>query len=161
MAKLKELFDELGYGPAKTYINSGNVIFNSNETSLDALTKRIEASLDTTFDPGIRVLVKTRAELQAIVSSTPAEWVNDTTTKCDVMFLWPEVNAPEVLRNLPHNPEIEEVRYVPGAVTWCISRSVVTKSRMTRIIGTKLYAAMTVRNINTVRKLVALAAELT
>jgi uncharacterized protein (DUF1697 family) len=41
-----------------------------------------------------------------------------------------------------------------------MSRPLVPRSRMTRIIGTPLYKQMTIRNINTVRKLLALANEI-
>jgi len=62
-----------------------------------------------------------------------------------------------VLAQLPTNPAIEEVQYVPGAVLWRVSRANQDKSRMTRIVGTPLYKQMTIRNPNTVRKLLALA----
>ena len=53
---------------------------------------------------------------------------------------------------------IEEVQISsPGALVWNISRKNVTKSKPLRIVGTDLYNKMTVRNVNTVRKLVELS----
>ena len=159
MAALKACFEALGFGNVKTYINSGNVIFSTGQENTDALAKQIEAALDQTFDPGIRVLVKTREELQKLAATIPADWTNDTTTRCDVMFLWPTIDKPETLQELPANPELEDVRYMPGAVVWHMDRAHLTKSRMPRIIGTALYKQITIRNVNTVRKLVTLASE--
>ena len=42
MAELKKAFEELGFGAIKTYLNSGNVIFSSNEENIGSLTDRIE-----------------------------------------------------------------------------------------------------------------------
>jgi uncharacterized protein (DUF1697 family) len=160
MAALKACFEQLGFTGVKTYINSGNVIFSTEQEQAEVLGKRIETALDQTFNPDIRVLVKTLAELQKLTAAIPTDWVNDTTTRCDVMFLWPEIDKPAVVKELPSNPELEEVRYLPGAVVWYISRSLVTKSHMARIIGTPIYQQMTTRNSNTLRKLATLANEL-
>ncbi|MFP5330898.1 MAG: hypothetical protein ACLGHX_00830 [Acidimicrobiia bacterium] len=43
--------------------------------------------------------------------------------------------------------------YLPGALVWKVDRADLTRSRMPKLVGTKLYRSMTVRNINTVRKL--------
>lgn len=73
------------------------------------------------------------------------------------MFLWPTVDKPETAAQLPSNATIEEVRYLPGAILWHIDRQLVTKSRIPRIIGSAVYKQITIRNINTARKLVSLA----
>jgi uncharacterized protein (DUF1697 family) len=70
-----------------------------------------------------------------------------------VIFLGEEVDAPEVLEQLVIKPDIDEVRYVPGAVLWRVERSKVTRSGLMRLVGTELYAQTTVRNCNTLRKL--------
>ena len=45
MAELKKAFEELGFGAIKTYLNSGNVIFSSNEENIGSLTDRIETTI--------------------------------------------------------------------------------------------------------------------
>ena len=157
MSQLKTCFEELGLEDVKTYINSGNILFRTDCVGVGALTKEIETCLLETFDLSIKVLLKTHDQLKDLVAHIPADWVNDADTKCDVMFLWPEIDQPDVLEQIPSNPDIESVRYLPGAVLWCINRKFATKTRVTRIIGTPLYAQMTIRNANTARKLLALA----
>lgn len=159
MAALKTCFEQLGFNHVRTYINSGNVIFDTEQTDSNALAQRIEGALDQTFDPGIRVLMRTRDELKWLAEAIPTDWTNGTEAKCDVMFLWPEIDRPGILAELPAKPDIEEVRYYPGTVVWYIDRALVTKSQMTRIVGTKPYKQMTIRNVNTVRKLLTLADE--
>jgi uncharacterized protein (DUF1697 family) len=160
MVGLKRCFEQLGLSNVKTYINSGNVIFSAEQEDSDSLASRIETALDRIFDPGIRVLVKTREELQNITAAIPNTWVNDTDTRCDVLLLWQAVDDPQVLEELPTEPDIETIRYLPGAIVWYVDRSLVTKSHMTRIIGTPLYKQLTIRNVTTVRKLVTLSNEI-
>lgn len=76
-----------------------------------------------------------------------------TIKKCDVMFLWNNIDTKDILRQLPFDPAIEDVTYLPGAALWRIDRDKASKSRMFKIVGTKLHQQMTVRNSNTVRKI--------
>lgn len=158
MAALKEQFEALGFEQVKTYINSGNIIFTTSETDREKLTKHIEAALRT---PKLdsKVLLKNLDEIQQLVAAIPGTWTNDGETKCDVLFLWPSIDRPEVISELPPVLEGEVLKYHPGAVIHYVPRSIAAKSRLMRIIGTPLYAQLTMRNINTVRKLLSLMEE--
>jgi len=153
MRKLKGTFDRLGFGGVRTYINSGNVVFTASARSHAQLTPRIEAAITEDFGLDVPVVVRTADEFARLTEAVPAAWVNDASMKCDVFFLWPDVDRPSVVDEVPHRPAIEDVRYVPGALVRRIDRKNVNKSPLTRIVGTDLYRRMTVRNINTVRKL--------
>lgn len=160
MKKLKTVFEELGFTNVRTYINSGNVIFQDGKHSPEALTKKLEKAIEKDIGFAIPTLVKDFNDIKAANEALPDSWINDSTMKCDVMFLWKEVDSKKVLDELPEKKEFEDVKYIPGAVLWRIDRDNVTKSRMLKIIGTKLYSQMTVRNCNTVRKLYSLMKEL-
>ena len=153
MAALKETFEALGFEDVQTFIASGNVIFSAAIKDRQALTHKIEAAIKKEFGAPIKVLVKSQEELHAIVQKIPSAWVNDEKTKCDVIFLWDEINTRSILKELPFNPEIEDIKYVEGAVLWRIDRAKAAKSRMFKLVGTPLYRNMTVRNPNTVRKI--------
>ncbi|MCW1043117.1 DUF1697 domain-containing protein, partial [Streptococcus anginosus] len=45
MAELKKNFEELGFEEVKTYLNSGNVIFLSDEENIGKLTIQIETMI--------------------------------------------------------------------------------------------------------------------
>lgn len=45
------------------------------------------------------------------------------------------------------------VNYVPGAILWSVEKKNVTKSGMSKIVGSKIYNQVTVRNVNTARKI--------
>ena len=73
--------------------------------------------------------------------------------KADVMFLWSAIDTPDIIESLPITDGIDTVIYAPGALLWSIPRNLQTKSKMVKLVGTKLYTQITVRNVNTVRKL--------
>src|SRR5690606_40888031 len=63
------------------------------------------------------------------------------------------IDDESVLENLVIKPNIDTVKYVPGAILWSVDKIDVTKSGMSKIIGSKIYKQITVRNVNTARKI--------
>lgn len=155
MQELKQLFEQAGLRDVKTYINSGNVIF-STDLPKDTVAHLIGQVLKDAFSWDIPVIIVDDVTIRALVKALPDTWVNDTTMKCDVMFLNDSVNKPEILQELKIKPEIDNVIYAPGAVLWSVDRKSVTRSGLLKIIGTDLYKQVTVRNCNTLRKLAVL-----
>lgn len=155
MAELKLCFERAGYSDVRTYINSGNVLFSGNGTVQD-IALDVERHIEAAFGFAVAVLVLQFGQLQAIAESIPDDWQNNTEQKTDVLFLWPKVDTQDVIQQIGLRKEIEQYLYVPGALLWNISRGNVTKSKLLRIAGTPLYKQITVRNVNTVRKLVAI-----
>lgn len=70
-----------------------------------------------------------------------------------MLYFWDDVDDETALEQLPANEGIDRIIYVKGAVLWSYDRDLAGKSGMNKIIGTKLYRRMTVRNVNTARKL--------
>ncbi len=149
MPRLKQLFENLGFTDVKTYINSGNVLFTGNAPDV----KKIEAAIETAFGFVVPVLLRNFEEIKKLVRAIPKDWANNVQTKCDVMFLWDEIDVPAILQKLPINPDIEQIMYVPGAVIWRVDRTNITRGRMVRLVGTDTHKKMTIRNPNTVRKI--------
>lgn len=153
MAALAETFRALGFDGVRTYLNSGNVIFSAPATPETTLAAKIERAIEDDTGLPVSVLVLDDAAVRSIVAAIPTSWVTDTTVRTDVLFLWPDVDEPGVLERLPRNPEVDDVRYTPGAVIWRIDRANANRSREARFVGTPLYKRMTIRNANTTRKL--------
>jgi uncharacterized protein (DUF1697 family) len=150
MSDLKICFEEAGYSNVRTYINSGNVIFESKEKVDDV---EIEKMLEEKFGFSIRVVVKSAEDIKRICEKIPADWSNDIEQRTDVIFLWEEVDKPDVLKEIEINPGVDNLTYVKGAVVWNFDKKDYTKSKMHKFIGTHIYKNMTARNVNTVRKL--------
>ena len=73
MAELKKGIERLGYGEVKTYLNSGNVIFSSDENDIGSITKQIVMTIKSQFDLDIPVFVILQEELADILRHAP-EW---------------------------------------------------------------------------------------
>jgi len=159
MSELKSVFESLGMVDVRTYINSGNVIFSSGPSDTAELAQVLEGAIRKHFGFDVAVLVLDIERMRSILAALPDHWVNDTTMRCDVMFLWPDVDSPEVLDDLKIRPELEDVIYTPGAFIWRIDRVNATRSGLTKVVGTPLYQRLTGRNCNTARKLLELMSE--
>lgn len=153
MKRLKAVFEEAGMTSVRTYINSGNVIFSTAIRGRARLAELLKEAISEGFGFPIDVLVRDVKSMRTVVKAIPSHWTNDKTMKCDVMFLGDEVDRPSVVRRLRFKPEMEDVRYVPGAVIWRVDRKDVTRSGMMKLVGTPLYKRMTIRNCNTTRKI--------
>jgi uncharacterized protein (DUF1697 family) len=71
MDALRQIFVELGCASVQTYIQSGNVVFNSGEADVQTLEKTISAKILETFGFEVPVLVLTASEITAAVSNNP------------------------------------------------------------------------------------------
>lgn len=154
MAELKEIFEKLGHSNVLTYINSGNIIFSSSSTDTKKLAETIEKELESHFGFFIPTIVKSKPQIEAIHKALPTSWANDPDGKCDILFLWDEINSAKIIDNLPIRPGYDDdVHYVDGAVIWHIERKNITKTWLPKIVGTDLYKKMTIRSSSTLRKL--------
>ncbi|TMK78205.1 MAG: DUF1697 domain-containing protein [Actinobacteria bacterium] len=153
MRRLKGCFEGVGLKSVRTYINSGNVLFDTGAKDRKRLVKRIERAIEDEFGFRVPLVLRTPAELVRVTKAVPRTWVTDQRMRCDVMFLWPEADSRSVIRKVPVQKEFEDVKYVVGALIWRIDRADVGKSKVSKVIGSDLYKSLTIRNINTVRKL--------
>jgi uncharacterized protein (DUF1697 family) len=152
MKELKEMFELSGYENVSTYINSGNVLFETNETK-QSIGEYIEKMLLTTTGVEIKVLIKTKTEIINIAKSIPADWENNIDQKTDVAYLFDEIDNKKIIDELPIKKEYIQIMYVKGAISWNVKRDNYNKSQLNKIISHKIYKEMTVRNVNTARYL--------
>jgi uncharacterized protein (DUF1697 family) len=153
MKLLKGAFQQAGMDHVVTYINTGNIIFTNDELSKLELTNLLEETIATHFGLQIKIVIRSIEEIEVIISSLPDSWTNDTEMRSDVIFLWDEIDNESVLKLLTIKPDIDRVHYVPGAILWSVDRQHATKSGLAKIIGTKLYSQISIRNVNTARKI--------
>jgi len=158
MKTLKALLEGLGLGDVVTYLNSGNVVFDSALSS-SHLTQLIEDELERAFGERIPTLVKTSMEVIAIAESIPREWGSNADEQTYVAYLFSDVDNPGIVSELPVKRQFMSIFYAPGAIIWNIKRESYNRSQITKIVGHSSYARMTTRNVNTARKLAALCAQ--
>lgn len=152
-ADFKQVLESLGCTEVIIYINSGNAIFDSPK---DLSQQQIQEALEQFFGFSISTLLIKGSKIVQIAEAIPQQWANDKVMKSDVVFLFDEINDESILTQLGYKSEVEHMIYVEGAVLSMITRENQSKSSLKKLVGTKLYSKVTVRNVNTVRKLAEL-----
>lgn len=153
MKALKESFEAIGFTQVTTYINSGNVIFKTKETDARKLERKIERMLAKDFQLDSKVVVRSVAEMEELLNSLPSSWDDDSRWRYYVIFLRHSIDSEKILADLPANDDIEQIVYRPGTLLWSALISGLTRSKIHKLSGQKIYREMTVRNLNTTRKL--------
>jgi uncharacterized protein (DUF1697 family) len=146
MADLTELCHGLGLRDARTYIQSGNVVFASTLSEKSVQT-RLEKALTEKLGKPADVVVRTAAELTAILTGNPFPQV--LPAKVGVFLMTDRVD--KALLDRVVAPTGEEVR--PGQRELYIHFPNGMGRSKLKIPG----AVGTIRNMNTVAKLAALA----
>jgi uncharacterized protein (DUF1697 family) len=82
MADLREALEALGLGRVQTYIQSGNILFESSEDET-IMRQRIEQEIEKVFGLSIKVIIRTSEELKKIVKNCPFLWL-----KAPIEPLW-------------------------------------------------------------------------
>lgn len=71
MAKLKAMAEELGFKDARTYIASGNLLFDADGLSEAAIKAKLEERLAEYADKPVGVMVRSAAEIAKVVKDNP------------------------------------------------------------------------------------------
>ena len=154
---LRQCFEDLGYTHVRTYIQSGNILFRSDETSVKALTTAVEAGLSERFSYEAQAVVLSHRKYKSAVSAAPDDWGADDEEKHNALFTLSGTTPKKVLAQLPPpKSEIETVTAGPGVIFWSISKKHQTKTTLMKLSQEPVYQQMTIRNHNTVFKLLEL-----
>ena len=160
MKDLKETFMRSGMESVVTYINSGNVMFTDEVHSKDEIAKILEKAVEEDFSLDIKVLIVSIKDFEELMKVLPSSWKNDKDMKADVIFLWEESSKEDLSPLLTIKPEIDTVIFARSAILWSVSKEDAARSGLQKIIGTALYRKVTVRNVNTVRKIYEIMKEI-
>jgi len=71
MEALRELYASLKFYDPKTYVQSGNVIFKTSEPNQKLIAARIQQAVQRKFACRPEIILRTTAELRAVVSNNP------------------------------------------------------------------------------------------
>lgn len=86
MAELAKMFENMKFKNVKTYIASGNVLFESNEKDTAKLEAKLEKEIKVTFGFDVVVFIRTRDELEKVVKLDPFGKIKIEKPKFYVLF---------------------------------------------------------------------------
>lgn len=153
MAELRELLETRGYDEVRTVLASGNALVTS-AASASAVKTDVEAGLRERFGYDAWVQVLTTDALRALVEAYPfargREGWHDY-----VMFVLDAGLARDLL-SVDLDPAHEQAAAGDGVVYWTVPKGDTLDSALGKATGKAAYKPhLTVRNINTLEKLLA------
>ena len=156
MKELAQIFTAAGFKNVQTYIQSGNVIFDSKSTNAAALSKKIERTLQQALGYEVTIILRTLAELEALVKRNPFKKIKTgEEVGLFVVFLSHEPKrTPKLpLISIKENLEVFEIK--DGAAFIVSRRKPDGRSGSPNaFVEKELGVVGTTRNWNTVNKIV-------
>lgn len=157
MKDLTNLFVDLNFNNIKTYIQSGNVIFDSSKKSNNIIEEKISEAIFEKFKFEVPVIVRTKAELQKIISQNPFADKNKDNLHFTLLNEVPKKENIKLLTTQDFRPDIFHIKenniflFIEGKYH---------KSKLTNnFFESKLKVNTTTRNCKTIFKLLELANE--
>lgn len=154
MPELRAALERAGFRNVTTYIQSGNVLFESNLKSSARLSRAIEEAVAREVGCTAPVVIVTQEQLESIVINAPPGFGTDPGRyRYDVIFIRPPLCARDILPTISLKDGVDEASESNGALyfTRLIKRS--SQSHLSKIVNTAAYKSMTIRNWNTTREL--------
>ncbi|MGM0097962.1 hypothetical protein IGI96_001364 [Enterococcus sp. DIV0421] len=156
MKELKAGFEELGFSNVVTYLNSGNVIFSSEDDDPQALAEMIKAMIKRYFSFDIAIYIIRQRDLQERLTHIP-DWsgTEDKTIYDNLIFLMPSLTYEVLSEKLgAPNADLEQVFPYKDVVFWSYIRKDYQKTNWwKKTASTSVGKQITIRTINTVRKI--------
>ncbi len=159
MKDLKALFEKLGYTDVVTYIQSGNLIFDSND-ALDTIqiASKIEKAILKTYGFEVPVVVITANDIKQAAEANPfLKMENVSTDQFHVTFLQGIPNSEHLVKIATYSTGSDQF-IIRDQIVYLCCQGKYHKSKLSNtFFETKLKVSATTRNWKTVLKLVDLS----
>lgn len=157
MSLLKEALEESGFEKVRSYINSGNIIFDFADEEEELLQKTIHEVIEKEFGLDIPVAVISTADLAEALAHAPSWWDRDIDAKHNALFVISPAKPETVIETVGEaKPEYESIAYYGKVIFWSASLKTFSRTQWSKIVSTTAYNDITIRNANTTRKLLSL-----
>ena len=159
MKELARLFEALGCKGVRTYIQSGNVVFEASDALARRVPKAIAAAILTEAELTVPVVTRSAAELEAALRRHPFIGGRRDPARVHFAFLADEPSRAQIGALDPKRYPGDEL-VVRGRDVFLYLPNGVGKSKLTNAyLDAKLGTVSTLRNLASVRKLVAMCSE--
>jgi uncharacterized protein (DUF1697 family) len=157
MTDLKACFETLGLQDVHTYIQSGNIIFGTDESDTAKLTDRIESALSKTFSYKSRLVLRSKKHMKVIITKAPKGFgTKPDKYRYDVIFLKGPLTAAKAMKSVTTQEGVDKAYAGTGVLYFSRLISKASQSHLARLVSLPVSQNMTIRNWNTTTKLLAL-----
>lgn len=156
MSELVSMFESLGFDGVKTYINSGNIAFDSPKSAEKKLVAKIEDEIEKSFGKKIPVMLREQKDIDRTLANNPFDGEFESHKEMHVLFMSEEMPAAKAKQLLDAQTDSERFAIV-GREIYCHLKLGVADSLLGKgFIDKKLKVPVTGRNWRTVQKLAEL-----
>lgn len=159
MEDLRALYESLGFRNPRTYIQSGNVVFQTSRKDLDKLGSDLNDAIERRYGFRADAVLRTQAELRQVLTANPFAARPVDPAKNLVLFLSGEL-TPEQAAAICQLCTAPEEIHSDGSHIHCHFPDGMGRSKLPAAIDKnlkKLKIVGTARNWNTVLKLIGIA----
>ncbi len=158
MPLLKTAFEDACFLSVRTYINSGNVIFECNNKNTYDIKLQCENIIKKNFGLDISVVVVSHNDLNDMLLHAPEWWDADSECNHNAIFIIPPTTADDILLKIESmKHELEKIYSYKNLIFWTAPKNTINKTVWIKIANTTAYAQITIRNANTAKKLLTLS----
>jgi len=158
MTGLANLFMQIGYNDAETYIQSGNIVFTCHNGNIEDVSSGIRKAILSEFNLNIAVITRTANEMKKIISANPfLEEPGFDPSKMAVLFLELKPSDAQVLKvaGIDYPPD---KFHINGSEIYVYCPNGFGKTKLyTNFFEAKMKVTGTARNWRTVNKLMEMA----
>jgi uncharacterized protein (DUF1697 family) len=159
MAQLREALAALGYTSVATLLNSGNAVFHDRQAASAKHATRIAAAIAKQFGLDVPVIVKSAAELAAIVAANPIRVPASEHSRLLIAFVQ-EAQSLRTLAGVEPLVQPPEQFAVGRQAAYLFCPHGIVDSKAWQALPGKAGGAVTTRNFATVLKLQDMASKL-
>lgn len=156
METLRATFASLGFADVTSYINSGNLAFETKKSAESKLEAKIEQAIDNEFGLSVSVMIRGQGAISDVLAGNPFDGRFESHKQMNVLFLRDEIPAEkhdEILALQSDN----EFLAIRGREIYLLLFCGFPESLLGRgLIERRLKMPVTVRNWRTVERLAAL-----
>jgi len=156
MDTLKRIFESVGFKNVRTYIQSGNIVFETAERSKEKIIKKTEKELHKYVGEDVLVFLRTFSEVEALVKYNPfGKIITAPRTKLYVSFINDELKTKPKLPLLSDKKDVEVIA-VKNCEVYCITKEINGRFGFPNNFVEKEFGIpATTRNWNTINKIIS------
>jgi uncharacterized protein (DUF1697 family) len=156
MSAVRACLEQREFERVSTYIQSGNVLFDTKESNVVKLTATIEKAFFEAFGTSVPVFLRSHRQMKKIVGEAPRQWTNGGALRRNVAFLRKPLTASKAVAAIEPKPGVDSVKAGDGVIYMSTVMARLTQSAFPKIVGKPIYGDMTIRTYVTCQKILVL-----
>jgi len=155
MDLLRNVFESLGFVRVRTFLGSGNVVFETRAKDIESLERKIAGALQKALGCTVPVFIRTQAELKEIASLEPFADSETRGFDLNIILLASNLDERSEARLLALKTETDEFRVRGREIYWSRRKKPGTSLYTTVPLEKVVRVPFTIRGTSTIRKLIA------